>query len=65
MGVYGTPIPKDKDAELLKRINGMFRYVSFSFVNEQLNGGENWRVYAPWTVHLSLTWTMPDKSMPE
>lgn len=40
MGVYGTPIPKDKDAELLKRINGMFRYVSFSFVNEQLNGGE-------------------------
>ena len=31
---------KDKDAELLKRINGMFRYVSFSFVNEQLNGGE-------------------------
>ncbi len=31
---------KSKDAELLKRINGMFQMVSFSFVDEQLNGGE-------------------------
>lgn len=31
---------KAKDNELMKRINGMFRIVSFSFVNEQLNGGE-------------------------
>lgn len=31
---------KAKDNELMKRINGMFRLVSFSFVNEQLNGGE-------------------------
>ncbi len=31
---------KDKDAELLKRINSLFTYVSFSFVDEQLNGGE-------------------------
>jgi DNA repair exonuclease SbcCD ATPase subunit len=31
---------KDKDAELLKRINGLFSYVSFSFVDAQLNGGE-------------------------
>lgn len=31
---------KDKDAELAKRINGLFKYVSFSFVSEQLNGGE-------------------------
>lgn len=31
---------KDKDAELLKRINGMFKFVSFSFVDTQLNGGE-------------------------
>lgn len=31
---------KDKDAELLKRINGLFGLVSFSFVREQLNGGE-------------------------
>lgn len=31
---------KDKDAELLKRINGMFKYVSFNFVDSQLNGGE-------------------------
>ena len=32
---------KDKDAKLMERINGMFKYVSFSFVDEQLNGGEN------------------------
>jgi len=31
---------KTKDAELLKRINGMFSLVSFSFVDEQMNGGE-------------------------
>lgn len=31
---------KTKDNELMKRINGMFQLVSFSFVNEQLNGGE-------------------------
>ena len=31
---------KDKDAELLKRINSLFTYVSYSFVDEQLNGGE-------------------------
>lgn len=31
---------KAKDNELMKRINGMFQIVSFSFVNEQLNGGE-------------------------
>lgn len=31
---------KAKDNELMKRINGMFKLVSFSFVNEQLNGGE-------------------------
>lgn len=31
---------KDKDAILLERINGLFKYVSFSFVDEQLNGGE-------------------------
>ena len=31
---------KAKDAELLRRINGLFSYVSFSFVSSQLNGGE-------------------------
>lgn len=31
---------KDKDAKLLERINGMFNLVSFSFIDEQLNGGE-------------------------
>lgn len=31
---------KDKDAKLLERINGLFSLVSFSFVDEQLNGGE-------------------------
>ncbi len=31
---------KAKDAKLLERINGLFRYVSFSFISEQLNGGE-------------------------
>lgn len=31
---------KAKDAELLKRINGLFQIVSFSFVSSQLNGGE-------------------------
>lgn len=31
---------KDKDAKLLERINGLFSYVSFSFVDNQLNGGE-------------------------
>ena len=31
---------KDKDAKLMEKINGMFEVVSFSFVTEQLNGGE-------------------------
>lgn len=31
---------KAKDNELMKRINGMFSMVSFSFVDEQLNGNE-------------------------
>jgi len=31
---------KDKDAKLLERINGLFSIVSFSFVADQLNGGE-------------------------
>lgn len=32
---------KDKDARLLEKINGMFQLASFSFVKNQLNGGEN------------------------
>lgn len=31
---------KAKDNELMNRINGMFRFVKFSFIDEQLNGGE-------------------------
>lgn len=31
---------KAKDDELLRRINGLFKIVSFSFVSSQLNGGE-------------------------
>ena len=31
---------KAKDDELLRRINGLFQMVSFSFVSTQLNGGE-------------------------
>ena len=31
---------KAKDDELLRRINGLFQMVSFSFVSAQLNGGE-------------------------
>jgi DNA repair exonuclease SbcCD ATPase subunit len=31
---------KAKDNELMARINGMFSLVSFSFIDEQLNGGE-------------------------
>lgn len=31
---------KAKDNELMSRINGMFDYVKFSFIDEQLNGGE-------------------------
>ena len=31
---------KAKDDELLRRINGLFQMVSFSFVSSQLNGGE-------------------------
>lgn len=31
---------KAKDAELLRRINDLFKLVSFSFVSSQLNGGE-------------------------
>lgn len=35
-----TAFQKAKDEELLKRINGLFQFVSFSFVSAQLNGGE-------------------------
>lgn len=35
-----TDFQKAKDNELMKRINGMFSLVSFSFVDEQLNGNE-------------------------
>lgn len=35
-----TSFQKAKDEELLKRINGLFQFVSFSFVSAQLNGGE-------------------------
>lgn len=35
-----TDFQKAKDNELMKRINGMFTLVSFSFVDEQLNGNE-------------------------
>ena len=35
-----TAFQKAKDEELLKRINGLFQLVSFSFVSAQLNGGE-------------------------
>lgn len=31
---------KAKDNELMNRINGMFEYVRFTFIDEQLNGGE-------------------------
>lgn len=31
---------KDKDAKIIEKINSMFEVVSFSFVTEQLNGGE-------------------------
>lgn len=31
---------KDKDAKLIEKINSLFEVVSFSFVTEQLNGGE-------------------------
>lgn len=31
---------KDKDAELTRRINGLFKYVTFTFTREQLNGNE-------------------------
>lgn len=31
---------KAKDNELMNRINGMFSLVSFSFIDEQMNGGE-------------------------
>ena len=33
-------ITSKKDDELLRRINGLFQIVSFSFVSSQLNGGE-------------------------
>lgn len=35
-----TDFQKAKDNELMKRINGLFSLVSFSFVDEQLNGNE-------------------------
>lgn len=31
---------KDKDAKLLEKINQLFKYVSFTFLKEQMNGGE-------------------------
>lgn len=31
---------KDKDRKLLDKVNSMFDYVTFSFINEQINGGE-------------------------
>lgn len=35
-----TAFLKAKDERLMERINGMFKFVSFSFVKEQKNGGE-------------------------
>jgi DNA repair exonuclease SbcCD ATPase subunit len=35
-----TAFQKAKDAELTKRINGMFQLVSFTFTSEQLNGND-------------------------
>ncbi len=35
-----TDFQKAKDNELMNRINGMFKLVSFSFISEQLNGNE-------------------------
>lgn len=35
-----TDFQKAKDNELMNRINGLFSLVSFSFVNEQLNGND-------------------------
>ncbi len=35
-----TDFQKAKDNELMNRINGMFKLVSFNFVSEQLNGNE-------------------------
>lgn len=40
MEYVATDFQKAKDAALLERINGMFKVVSFSFVDSQLNGGE-------------------------
>lgn len=40
MEALALDFQKEKDAELLRRINGMFSVVSFSFVASQLNGGE-------------------------
>lgn len=36
---------KAKDEELMRRINGLFKVVSFSFVKEQKNGGEKITCY--------------------
>lgn len=35
-----TSFLKARDAKLMERINGLFKYVSFSFLKEQKNGGE-------------------------
>jgi len=35
-----TEFQKAKDAELMRRINGMFKLVSFTFTSDQLNGNE-------------------------
>lgn len=40
MEFIASDFQKTKDDELMKRINGMFSLVSFSFIEEQLNGGE-------------------------
>ncbi|HBG40217.1 MAG TPA: hypothetical protein DDW85_02235 [Porphyromonadaceae bacterium] len=40
MELIYTDFQKAKDNELVKKINGMFKLVSFNFVSEQLNGNE-------------------------
>lgn len=40
MEFIATSFQKDKDNELMNRINGLFKLVSFSFVKEQLNENE-------------------------
>lgn len=45
---------KAKDNELLNRINGMFEFVKFSFIDEQLNGGE--RITSTCLVNTNGSW---------